>query len=120
MINFRNPKAARFAVTIFSMGVVALSLPASAGGHGGGGGAHMGGGGGQGGPSHGPPHPPPPLILASGAAGRAVGSNCFKPVVDAHGTCGGLPPHQGLQVRPTSRLAWCLSHGPFIADPVLP
>jgi hypothetical protein len=37
MINFRNPKAARFAVTIFSMGVVALSLPASAGGHGGGG-----------------------------------------------------------------------------------
>jgi len=50
MINFRNPKAARFAVTIFSMGVVALSLPASAGGHGGGGGAHMGGGGGQGGP----------------------------------------------------------------------
>jgi hypothetical protein len=82
MINSRNPKAARFAVTIFSMGVVALSLPASAGGHGGGG----GGGGGQGGHSHGPPHPPPPLILDSGAAGRAVGSNCFKRVVDAHGT----------------------------------
>jgi hypothetical protein len=90
MINFRKPKVARFAVTILSMGVVALSLPALAGGHGGGGGGgHMGGGGsgsGGGGRSHGPPHPPPPLILDSGAAGRAVSSNCFKPVVDAHGT----------------------------------
>ncbi len=85
MINFRNSKVARFAVTILSMGVVALSLPALAGGHGGGGGGgHMTGGGG--GHSHGPPHPPPPLILDSGAAGRAVSSNCFKPVVDAHGT----------------------------------
>ena len=82
MINFRKPKAARSAVTILCMGVVALSLPALAGGHGGGGGGHMGGGG----HSHGPPHPPPPLILDSGAAGRAVSSNCFKPVVDAHGT----------------------------------
>jgi hypothetical protein len=85
MITFRNPKAARFAITL-GMVVAALSLPASAGGHGGGGGGHMGGGGGQGGHSHGPPHPPPPLILDSGAAGRSVGSNCFKPVVDAHGT----------------------------------
>ena len=87
MINFRYPKAARFAVTIVSMGVVALSPPALAGGHGGGGGGggHMGGGGG-GGHSHGPPHPPPPLILDSGATGRAVSSNCFKPVVDARGT----------------------------------
>ena len=90
MIDFRNSKAAGIAVTILSMGIVALSLPALAGGHGGGGGGgHMGGGGsgsGGGGRSHGPPHPPPPLILDSGAAGRAVSSNCFKPVVDAHGT----------------------------------
>jgi hypothetical protein len=86
MINFRKPKAARFAVTILCMGVVALSLPALAGGHGGGGGGgHMGGGGGMHG-GHPPGHPPPPLILDSGAAGRAVSSNCFKPVVDAHGT----------------------------------
>jgi hypothetical protein len=88
MIDFRNPKAAAFAVIILGTSVAALSLPALAGGHGGGGGGggHMGGGGGQGGHSHGPPHPSPPLILDSGAAGRAVGSNCFKPVVDAHGT----------------------------------
>jgi hypothetical protein len=77
MINFRNSKAAGIAVIILGTGIVALSPSASAGGHGGGGG---------GGHSHGPPHPPPPLILDSGAAGRAVSSNCFRPVVDAHGT----------------------------------
>ena len=84
MINFRNSKAAGIAVIILGTGIVALSPSASAGGHGGGGGGggHMGGGG----HSHGPPHPPPPLILDSGAAGRAVSSNCFRPVVDAHGT----------------------------------
>jgi hypothetical protein len=76
MIDFRNSKAAGIAVTILGTGIVALSPPASAGGHGGGGGGH----------SHGPPHPPPPLFLDSGAAGRAVSSNCFRPVVDAHGT----------------------------------
>jgi hypothetical protein len=79
MINFRNSKAAGIAVIILGTGIVALSPSASAGGHG-------GGGGGGGGHSHGPPHPPPPLILDSGAAGRAVSSNCFRPVVDAHGT----------------------------------
>jgi hypothetical protein len=77
MINFRNSKAAGTAAIILGTGIVALSPSASAGGHGGGGG---------GGHSHGPPHPPPPLILDSGAAGRAVSSNCFRPVVDAHGT----------------------------------
>ena len=76
MINSRNSKAAGIAVIILGTGIVALSPSASAGGHGGGGGGH----------SHGPPHPPPPLILDSGAAGRAVSSNCFQPVVDAHGT----------------------------------
>jgi hypothetical protein len=86
MINFRYPKTASLAFIVLGIGV-ALSLPALAGGHGGGGGGggHMGGGGG-GGHSHGPPHPPPPLILDSGATGRAVSSNCFKPVVDARGT----------------------------------
>ncbi len=85
MISFRNPIVASFAATILSMGVAVLPLPASAGGHGGGGGGggHGDGGGGH---SHRPSHPPPPLILDSGAAGRAVSSNCFKPVVDAHGT----------------------------------
>jgi hypothetical protein len=77
IIKFRNPAAASMCVTALSMCVAALPMPALAGGHGGGGG---------GGHSHGPPHPPPPLILDSGAAGRAVSSNCFKPVVDAHGT----------------------------------
>jgi hypothetical protein len=58
MINFRYPKAASLAFIVLSMGVVALSLPALAGGHGGGGGGgHMGGGGsGGGGRSHGPPN----------------------------------------------------------------
>ena len=83
MTNFRNPIEVSFAVAILSISVAALPVPASAGGHGGGGG---GGGGGMGGHSHGPPHPPPPLILDSGATGRAVSSNCFKPVADAHGT----------------------------------
>lgn len=77
MINFRYPKAASLAFIVLGIGV-ALSPPALAGGH--------GGGGGGGGHSHGPPHPPPPLILDSGATGRAVSSNCFKPVVDAHGS----------------------------------
>jgi len=81
MTNFRNPIEVSFAVAILSISVAALPVPASAGGHGGG-----GGGGGMGGHSHGPPHPPPPLILDSGATGRAVSSNCFKPVADAHGT----------------------------------
>jgi hypothetical protein len=93
MIPLRNPKAARVAITILGMGVAALSLPASAGGHGGGGGGHMGGDGGQGG---GPPHPLPPLILDSGAAGRADGSNryvmriwrfatkCTRPCMNRH------------------------------------
>ncbi len=77
MINFRYPKAASLAFIVLGIGV-ALSPPALAGGH--------GGGGRGGGHSHGPPHPPPPLILDSGATGRAVSSNCFKPVVDAHGS----------------------------------
>ena len=77
MNNFRYPKAASLAFIVLGIGV-ALSPPALAGGH--------GGGGGGGGHSHGPPHPPPPLILDSGATGRAVSSNCFKPVVDAHGS----------------------------------
>ena len=81
MINFRNSKAAGIAVIILGTGIAALPVPALARG-GGGGGGHMG----SGGHSHGPPHPPPPLILDSGAAGRAVSSNCFRPVVDAHGT----------------------------------
>jgi hypothetical protein len=85
MINFRNSRAAGCGVIIVGTSIAVLSLPALAGGHGGGGGGgHMGGGGG--GRSHGPPHPPPPLILDSGAAGRAVSSNCFKLVIDAHGT----------------------------------
>jgi hypothetical protein len=86
MIDFRNSKAAGIAVIILGTGIVALSPPASAGGHGGGGGGGGGGHMGGGGHSHGPPHPPPPLFLDSGAAGRAVSSNCFRPVVDAHGT----------------------------------
>jgi hypothetical protein len=87
MINVRYPKAASFAFIVLGMSVAALPLPASAGGHGGGGGGHMWGGGGMhSGRPHGPPRPPPPLLLDSGATGRAVSSNCFKPVVDAHGT----------------------------------
>jgi len=94
MINIRYPRAASFAFIVLGMGVAALPLPASAGGHGGGGGGLMGGGGGHmwggggmhSGHPHGPGRPPPPLLLDSGATGRAVSSNCFKPVVDAHGT----------------------------------
>ncbi|MGH6833992.1 MAG: hypothetical protein ACREC9_00240 [Methylocella sp.] len=80
MTNFRNPLAASFAAIILSMCVAAMPVPALAGGGGGGGGGRGGGG------MHGHPGGPPPLILDSGATGRAVSSNCFKPVVDTHGT----------------------------------
>ncbi|MGH6795844.1 MAG: hypothetical protein ACREDD_09060 [Methylocella sp.] len=81
MISFCNPLATSFVTICLSVCVAAMSVPASA--RGGGGGGHGGGGGGG---SHGHGGHPPPLILDSGAAGRAVSSNCFKPVVDAHGT----------------------------------
>ncbi|MGH6795132.1 MAG: hypothetical protein ACREDD_10240 [Methylocella sp.] len=74
MTNFHNLLAASFAAIILSMSAAAISVPALARGSGGGGG------------SHGHPGHPPPLILDSGAAGRVVSSNCFKPVTDAHGT----------------------------------
>jgi hypothetical protein len=59
--SFRNSIAASLTVTILSVGVAALTVPASARG---------GGGGGGGGHSHGPPHPP---RLLSSTAARLAG-----------------------------------------------
>jgi hypothetical protein len=66
MINLRKRTAASFTAGILFIGVLAVSVPASAGGGGGGGGGSRGG----------PGRPPPPVFLEGSQAGRAVGTTC--------------------------------------------
>jgi hypothetical protein len=64
MISLRKRTAASFTAGIMFIGVLAMSVPASAGGG--------GGGGSRGGPGR----PPPPVFLEGSQAGRAVGTTC--------------------------------------------
>jgi hypothetical protein len=74
MINLSRRTAAGFTAGILFIGVLAMSVPASAGGGGGGGGSRGG-----------PGRPPPPVFLEGSQAGRAVGTTCFiKTVSNRH------------------------------------
>jgi hypothetical protein len=78
MIDLRKPSAVSFVAGTLFINLLAMSVPASAGG------AGIGGGGSRGGPGR--PHPP--VFLEGSPAGRAVGSGCSlsnKPVTSTSG-----------------------------------